>query len=761
MKRIITFILLTAILLSAFSIGIYADDNATSGDGDEKDYLDGYGWYNYYQYLWKVTVFVGKSDEATTNSDLTSDFHRIGTVIMKKTGWSVSSSVMFGDQTKVDYYDGASLGLASSVNIISDSNCPQIPIVCFGNISTVKSYFGSTGTMSTVLNAIAADYGTTAYGLLSDLTFEIGGVTRSGWSSEYLMPNATTNRVPWVIVYEPMVIMNCKDQVTKLAFTATEFALAQLYGWYDWNHSGGRGQSVANLTHKNLPTSVQLEEPWFGYPVYDVTDSVKWNEYDIILGGGWGMRWMGVSIKEEPPEEPEIPIIPEIPVVPEDTEKEEKEEIYEFSVSGLSVTPSTVYEDESVTVTFRTDSWDLYNAYYNIPVELLYNGRVIYTEYVYYSIYGAETHSYTLNVGSGIGVNEITARVNWYDHYYEDNSYNNETASAYVVVKPKVDLGISTVTPNADYRAGTEVITSFNIHNYSRHDIIPSHNNSVSFEAYYYSGGRKVVISSQIWSNAVIPGFGTNLVYFKWTVPSNIAGNTVYCMAKVNATNSVDEYNVTNNTDTLTWRVSVIPKSQTPDTQYEKEKPSGYRIPSAPSTSSTKATWSMWEYVGSSFVNRTYGVAISATVPTITPDSGSPSSVYKNGRWYMRSGYGVTMSYTPSIVRNGSYLMPSSSAYTGVQSVCATFPEFYHSASSGNYRTLEYSGGKWSFEANRYADNRERLHFTPLWYPDGDYTVSVYASEVWTPSGMIYTNINSNTITITDAAYDDWYVGQG
>lgn len=56
MKKIITFILLTAILLSAFSIGIYADDNATSGDGDEKDYLDGYGWYNYYQYLWKVTT---------------------------------------------------------------------------------------------------------------------------------------------------------------------------------------------------------------------------------------------------------------------------------------------------------------------------------------------------------------------------------------------------------------------------------------------------------------------------------------------------------------------------------------------------------------------------------------------------------------------------------------------------------------------------------------------------------------------------------
>ena len=127
----------------------------------------------------------------------------------------------------------------------------------------------------------------------------------------------------------------------------------------------------------------------------------------------------------------------------------------------------------------------------------------------------------------------------------------------------------------------------------------------------------------------------------------------------------------------------------------------------------------------------------------------------------MKSGYGITMSYAPAIVRNGSYLMPPSSAYTEVQSVYAIFPEFYYSNSSGSYRTLEYSGGKWVFEANRYADNRDRLHFTPLWYPDGNYTVAISASDVWTPSGMIYTNTNSNTITITDAAYDDWYVGQG
>ena len=64
------------------------------------------------------------------------------------------------------------------------------------------------------------------------------------------------------------------------------------------------------------------------------------------------------------------------------------------------------------------------------------------------------------------------------------------------------------------------------------------------------------------------------------------------------------------------------------------------------------------------------------------------------------------------------------------------------------------------FVQNPNADGQERLHFTPLWYPNGSYVVSVTATEVWTPSGMIYCIRNSNTIRIVDSAYDDWYVGE-
>lgn len=268
MKRILSILLLMATLLSAFSITAFADDNATGGDGTTHGASDGYGWYNTNEFMWKVTLFVGKSDQATKQSSLTNDFYRIGTVIMKRPGCTFNSNCVFGNATKIDYYGGTTMSLISNPSVVvDDANVPKIPITHNGNIDTVKSYFGSTGTMNVILNGIAQKSGTTQYGLVKNKTFTIGGVTKSGWSSEYLLPSGTTNRVPWVIVYEPIVKMHLKDGVNTVAFTATEYVISAEYGWYDWYKSGGSGQNVSIVPYRHLPTSVQLEESWFGYAI--------------------------------------------------------------------------------------------------------------------------------------------------------------------------------------------------------------------------------------------------------------------------------------------------------------------------------------------------------------------------------------------------------------------------------------------------------------------------------------------------------------
>jgi hypothetical protein len=239
-----------------------------------------------------------------------------------------------------------------------------------------------------------------------------------------------------------------------------------------------------------------------------------------------------------------------------------------------------------------------------------------------------------------------------------------------------------------------------------------------------------------------------------------MAGKTVYCKAVVNSENGMEESDTTNNTATLTRIVAKVNISQTPDTPYEANKPSGYTTPSPPSASAGSATWSLWTYSNGSFVKKNYGVAISNTVPSLTPDEDSPSAKYTSGQWQMRSGYGIYLNYYPIITSISGYAMPSSSAYTVVQRVEAAFPEFKYAKTVGNFRSLEKNGSAWGFVKNTAADLNERYHFTPLWYPNGDYIISVTATDVWTPDGMISSVRNSNAIKIVDSAYDDWYVGE-
>jgi hypothetical protein len=82
-------------------------------------------------------------------------------------------------------------------------------------------------------------------------------------------------------------------------------------------------------------------------------------------------------------------------------------EYKDFSISDLAVSGNSVYENGTVTVTCRTDNWNLLKAYSGIPVGLVYDGQVVATEYVNFSAYGVGYHTFTLNVGSNIGIKSL------------------------------------------------------------------------------------------------------------------------------------------------------------------------------------------------------------------------------------------------------------------------------------------------------------------------------------------------------------------
>lgn len=311
-------------------------------------------------------------------------------------------------------------------------------------------------------------------------------------------------------------------------------------------------------------------------------------------------------------------------------------------------------------------------------------------------------------------------------------------------------LRIYPITPNASYREGTEVISSFWVQNGYRDNYIKTDEITAHFKVTKADG---TIITVYTKPNVVVPGKDKNLVYFKWNVPTGLNYSNIKITASI-----IDDGEFYN---AYTRSYSTIPYtiSETPDTQFEASKPSGFTVPATPTASSGNATW--WEYLyeNGAFVKRYYGIGIyNAYDKDITPATGS-TAIQNGSNWTMKSGYGISLKVYRSLTTITGYTCPNYTAYTGIQYAFASFPEYNYSSDYGKTRTLTDIGNGmyWGFRAN---GNYGKVHFTPLWYPDGGYTVKVTKRDCWTPAGMLTASVVTNTITIKDSAYDDWFVGQ-
>ena len=84
----------------------------------------------------------------------------------------------------------------------------------------------------------------------------------------------------------------------------------------------------------------------------------------------------------------------------------------------------------------------------------------------------------------------------------------------------------------------------------------------------------------------------------------------------------------------------------------------------------------------------------------------------------MKSGYGINQIVTGSISSN------QSSAVTKPQNAVSYFPEFGYET---YWRLLERMGtGRFEFQKNPYSTYKNRTHFSPIWMPDGSYTVNTW-----------------------------------
>ena len=436
-----------------------------------------------------------------------------------------------------------------------------------------------------------------------------------------------------------------------------------------------------------------------------------------------------------------------------------QERNYDFSVSDLTVTPDEIEQYGKVTVKFRVDNWDRNLPYENIPVDVILNGTVIYSTTINFSAYGVQNIVFGLNVGASLGTQTLVARINWADHGSETRTGNN-SVSATFTVKKVVETSTSVVSVNGEYTEGSQVISSFYVNNEGSSDVLSEDNVSFDFLVYTLENGTVKVVSQQTWNKVVIPANGRNLVYFKWVVPADSAGTTYFCKGTITHENADKEQNSDNNVTEYAVVATDFKSSQTPNTRFEKNAPAGYSPnATAPVAKAGSATWNMWVYEGGRLVLKSYGITVGNTTPTVTPGSGCLTAEKVGASWKMKSGYGIALSWNPSLIAKSGYIMPDTDAYTEAQSVYATFPEFGYSVTGEKYRTLEKVGGAYGFIANPNADKNERVHFIPVYVQDGSYTVSVTATQIWTPAGMITAIRNANALTIDGTIYDDYYVG--
>jgi hypothetical protein len=312
--------------------------------------------------------------------------------------------------------------------------------------------------------------------------------------------------------------------------------------------------------------------------------------------------------------------------------------------------------------------------------------------------------------------------------------------------------------PDYTYRTNTDVITSVTVSSGEEHN--PDNPITVKFRI----GGVTYSVG-----NVVFPAGSSQLVWVKWHTPKTPQDINIYVdiIGGASVSNGI-----------INAQIVELSENPPPDPKATDLKPNNWHIENTPNRSVQKnASWSVWwakwhEYwvwhprwvwksTGNGdgyWVDRgkwvdegwwdffidNYNAKINVEM-TIIPDEKSPTASGKT----MKSGYGFTEKATANVKSNAN-----SVNYTTAQNVMTYFPEFYYKT---YWRILEKMSENFVFKENKFSTYNSRVHFTPLWFPDGEYKAYSYIFDAWTPSGMLSVSA-TDSLNISGNVYDDWLV---
>lgn len=302
-----------------------------------------------------------------------------------------------------------------------------------------------------------------------------------------------------------------------------------------------------------------------------------------------------------------------------------------------------------------------------------------------------------------------------------------------------------------EYRVDTDVITPVTL--YAGDEINPDAPATVTFS---------IKGSTYRMSNIVIPSGDSQLAWVKWHTPSEPQDITI----------TVRTNRGTLSQTTIKAKVVDLSGNEPPDPKAT-DTAGSWRASGVPSREEKSyAAWSVWwarwhpYWVWHStgdgdgywvdegwydFFRDNYSASMTTTM-RIEPDEKVPTA---SGRM-MKSGYGVSNIVTATVSTSAPM-----SHYTYGQTAVSYFPEFNY----GTYwrlldRIASGQTGRFQFAKNIYSTYDQRVHFSPVWFPDGSYTVNTHVMDIWTPAGMLCANL-TDSVTIRGSLYDDWHIAPG
>ena len=309
------------------------------------------------------------------------------------------------------------------------------------------------------------------------------------------------------------------------------------------------------------------------------------------------------------------------------------------------------------------------------------------------------------------------------------------------VCKPKVS------TWDYEYRTDTDVITAIKVT--AEGEIDPDDDAEVTFK----------ILGKTYTKGYVIPSGNSQLVWVKWHTPKE--------PQVVNISVSASRGSIPKSTIVCNV-VDLVEK--TPPNPTGRDRNDGFRPVSRPTyPQKTTASWSEWHASWDEddhdwdFYSTGYSAKLTTSMK-LQADEKVPTAINRYQSFEMKSGYGYNIEYTASVTSWTEDDKPSegsiarTSDITPIQNVVTLFPEFQYKLYDRLLeptRTGYYS--VWEFFQNKYSMTKQRVHFTPIWYPDGNYTTYAIGFDAWTPDGMLVAE-NTFDFKIDGNVYDDWFI---